>query len=159
MYFTMTKMEYYRCCVRPYHQESTVSHQDTESLELSDTVICVQAASSEIHNVKIACDKATKTRSNLLWVCIIHNIIILSSSLCRKFNVFNYTKSAQTEQKHTSMTFVWFPDHVFWCIMFFCVLWLDESNSRYILKTRTRNICCSSSAIFSQTFSFIFSFL
>ena len=61
------------------------------SLELSDTAISAdQAASSETLNVKIAGDKATKTRSNFS------------------------RSSAQTEQKHTTMTFVWFPDHVLW---------------------------------------------
>ena len=36
------------------------------------------------------------------------------------------SERAQTEQKHTTMTFVWFPDHVSWCIM------IHESNSRHI---------------------------
>ena len=104
-------------------------------LKLSDTAISDQAESSETHNMKIASDKATKTRSNLLWLCIMHNIIMLSSSLCRKYNVFIYPESAQTEQKHTTITFVWFPDHVLW----YSVSWLT-SQTVGILNTRTSNM-------------------
>ena len=61
-----------------------------ESLELIDTVISDQAASNETHNVKIAGEKVTKTQSNFS------------------------RPSAQTGKKHTTMTFIWFPDHVLW---------------------------------------------
>ena len=48
----------------------------------------------------------------------------MTASLYRKYNAFSNRESAQTEQKHRTMTFVGLPDHVY-----FYLLWFDARQS------------------------------
>ena len=50
---------------------------------------------------------------NLKIFCrYVRNIMFLNFCICAKRRYIAVV--TQTEQKHTSMTFVWFPDHVLW---------------------------------------------